>query len=235
MKRLDILHEDDILLIVNKAAGLLTMPDRYNDDVSVLSIVKKTYPEVAVAHRIDRDTSGVLCLVKDKAHLASVATQFENHSLTKTYLALVDGTPSPDHGTIDAPLAESLTRRGRMVVVRKGKPSQTDYKTLQSWGKFSLLELNLHTGRLHQIRVHLQHIGHPLAVDAYYGHRDAFYLSEIKKKYKGRSDERPLVHRHTLHAQRIELTHPITQEPTVAEAPLPKDMRALIKQLDKLC
>lgn len=232
IKNLSILHEDDILLIVDKPAGLLTMPDRYNDDISVLDWARREHPAVAVAHRIDRDTSGVLCLVKDKANLGAIASQWEARTVRKDYIAIVEGKPAPE-GTIHNKLLESSSQKGKMVIHKKGKEAITHYKVREQIGNYAILDVTIDTGRMHQIRVHLEHIGCPLVVDRLYGPRPSFYLSSIKRKYRTSGVERPLLSRHSLHAARLTLQHPGTGLTITAEAALPKDMKAMINQLDK--
>lgn len=233
MKKFKILFEDDTLVIIDKPAGLLTLPDRYKDDDSVLSVAKRSYPELALCHRIDRDTSGILVMVKNKEDLSAVATQFENRTVVKHYLAIVDGTPD-ESGSIDAPIIESSSKRGKMLTARKGMESLTTYETVENLGNFSLVKVRILTGRQHQVRVHMKYIGHPLMVDRLYGSRDAFFLSEIKRKYKRSGDiERPMIERHTLHAYSITFKHPKTGEKISVESPLPKDLKAVINQIKK--
>ena len=149
-------------------------------------------------------------------------------------MALVDGTPSKEEGFIDKPIAENMAQRGKMIIAKRGKSSQTSYKVLETFKNFSLVEAHIHTGRTHQIRVHLEFIGHPLAVDVLYGRRVGFNLSEVKgRKYQqGKNvEERPLMSRSTLHALKLVLNHPVTNEKLIFEAPLPKDFAAVVKQL----
>ena len=165
--------------------------------------------------------------------MPNIAQQFESRSIEKVYLAIVDGTP-PEEGSIDLPIVESTSKRGKMMTAKKGMDSLTTFISLDHFGKFSLLKVHLHTGRQHQIRVHMAAIGHPLMVDRLYGRRSEFFLSEIKRKYRRSGDsERPLMARHTLHASSIRFQHPESKEELFFEVELPKDMRAVLNQLKK--
>lgn len=233
MHKLKIIYEDEVVIVIDKEAGVLSLPDRFNDDLSVFSLMRRQYPDATLCHRIDRDTSGIVLAVKDKVHLPKIAQQFENRQIEKSYLAIVDGIP-PSEGRIDLPIIESTSKRGKMMTAKKGMDSLTTYTTLETFGKFALVQVGLHTGRQHQIRVHMAAIGHPLMVDSLYGKRNAFLLSEIKRKYRKSGDiERPLIQRHTLHAKSLRFEHPGLQKPLHFEAELPKDMRAVLNQLKK--
>lgn len=233
--RLEIIYEDDDLLVVNKPAGLLSIPDRYvPDKPNLQDMLKKQYGEIWVVHRLDRETSGLICFGKTEAAHKSLSRQFEERSVQKIYHALVDGNPSKTEGQIDRPIASGS--KGKMLVARQGKAALTLYKVLQQFKHFSWVEIDIKTGRTHQIRVHFQAIGHPLLVDSLYGRRNAFFLSEIKgKKYRlGKErEERPLLSRVSLHASALRLQHPRSQEALKFEAPLPKDLNACLKQLIK--
>lgn len=220
------------MVLVDKPAGWFAIPDRFGKGTSLLQWLRKAYPEASPAHRLDRDTSGVMCFAREKAYLSPLSQQWQNRTVEKTYLALVMGDID-DEGTVDAPLVESQTKRGTMIIHKKGKVAVTHFKKIQEWGRYALLEVKIETGRMHQIRVHLAHVGAPLMVDPIYGGNDAFYLSTIKRQYKGRHGEQPLVSRQTLHASALALDHPISGERLTLSADLPKDMRALINQLDK--
>lgn len=215
-KDYDILYEDDYLVVAYKDAGLLTIPDRYQHDKrNLASIMRELYGEIFIVHRIDRDTSGIILFAKDPDTHKALSQAFEDHQVDKTYLAIVIGTPEPTEGRIENFLAKSETVRDKIVVFKRGKLAITDYKVLESYDKkYCLVEVKILTGRTHQIRVHMAHIGHPLLVDNKYGKADSFSLSEIKrKKYNRKNDieEKPLISRHTLHAAEISFTHPITQ------------------------
>jgi 23S rRNA pseudouridine1911/1915/1917 synthase len=239
MKRrlFDIIHEDEALLIVNKAPMVLSIPDRFDPEKPNLQrLLEIDREKVWIVHRLDFETSGILCFAKTEEAHKHLSQQFEKRTVEKYYQALVDGQLRPETGTIDQPIGSSAAGGGRMIVTRKGKPSVTRYKVLEHFKSFSLVEIQILTGRTHQIRVHFQHIGFPLMVDRRYGSREAFYLSSIKQRrynLKKDQEERPLVTRTTLHAHKLTLRHPTTDAPQTFEAPLPKDMAAAVKQLRK--
>jgi 23S rRNA pseudouridine1911/1915/1917 synthase len=234
---LEIIYEDEYYIACNKASGILSIPDRFNHELpNLVTTLKKLHPEIIPVHRLDKFTSGVNVYAKNAEAHRLLSMEFESRAIEKYYKAIVDGIPNPASGRINVPLSESQVTRGKMIVHNRGKESITDYKIIKDYKKFSLLYIRLHTGRMHQIRVHLQYLGNPLIVDSLYGHRDAFYLSEIKtKKFNiGKNDEeRPMLNRQPLHAEKLVFTHPFTQEKTEIEAPLPKDMEAVLKQMDK--
>lgn len=230
-----IVFEDEDIIIVNKPAHFLSIPDRFKRDLpNVSEWLKRQREEVFTVHRLDKETSGILCFAKNSDAHKHLSQQFQERTAEKIYWALLDETPYQEEGEINQPIAESMTNRGKMLVTRRGKPSLTKYRIIEKFNNFSLAEANIKTGRTHQIRVHFQFIGHPLAIDKVYGKRDAFYLSEVKrKKYsKGKDqEERPLMSRTTLHAYRLELTHPKSGERLTFEAEPPKDFAVVLKQL----
>ena len=237
--KLDLLHEDPHLLVVNKPADVLTVPDRHDPDLPNLRyLLVERYGSVLPVHRLDRPTTGLLVFARTPGAHRSLSMQFEGRQVEKVYLALVDGIPQPEEATIDEPIAPHPGKVGRMMVThRGGKFARTDYKVMKRLGKFSLVGVQIFTGRTHQIRVHLAYIGHPLLVDPFYGKRTEFMLSEIKgRRYnKGKHEvERPLLARVPLHASRLGFTHPESGEWMAFNTEPPKDMRAMIKQLGKL-
>lgn len=233
-----ILHLDAQLLVVDKPAGLLSVPGRARDpcveellrDNGVLA----AGDELRTVHRLDRDASGVLAFARALDAQRALTAQFESHTVEKIYLALVRGCPGSE-GRVDAPIAAD---RGasRARIHPDGKPSVTQYRVLESFAGFALLECRPLTGRLHQIRLHLSSIGCPLAVDPLYGGATALHLSAIKPGYRPsrRHEERPLIDRLTLHARRLVLDHPATGQRSAFESPLPKDLRATLNQLRKI-
>ncbi|WP_276132374.1 RluA family pseudouridine synthase [Polluticoccus soli] len=235
--QLDILYEDKDLVIVNKPAGLLVIPDRFNRELPSLNkLLEQHYgKQVFVVHRIDRDTSGVICFAKHEESHKYLSKLFQEHEVGKYYLGLVHGRLIPTEGRIEKPIVEHPAKNGKMVTAKKGKPSITDYKVVEEWPLHSLVQFQIHTGRTHQIRVHTQSIGHSIVADPLYGDGKPFFLSSIKKKYRLSDNdeaERPLLSRLALHASRLELKKEDGTE-IVAEAPLPKDIAACVKQLNK--
>lgn len=237
MKKLDLLYEDNEIVVINKPAPLLTIPDRFHDDkLNLYRLLQERYEEIFIVHRLDKETSGLICFAKTAAAHAHLSQQFERRQSKKIYHAIVAGQVLQEEGQIDTPIAKHLYVAGKMTTAKKGKAALTHYSVLERFKRYSLLEIDLKTGRTHQIRVHCASIGHPLAVDALYTTKAAFYLSEIKlKSYKKAKyeEERPLVTRLTLHAHQLQVTHPISGEVLQLEAPYPKDFRAMLKQLQK--
>lgn len=232
------LHADDHLLVVSKPAGLLTIPDRSGNQHSLLALLQRQYGHVLTVHRLDRETSGVICFARNEAAHRHLSMQFEHHQTDKFYLALLDGVLHHDEGEIDKPIGEHHSIPGKMAISSSGKPSLTFYRAVERFRRFTLAEAQLKTGRTHQVRVHFQSIGYPLAVDALYGRRSGFFLSEIKgKAYKSgkySEEERPLMDRTSLHAYRLRLNHPVTGERMEFKAELPKDFQAVLTQLRKM-
>ncbi len=237
--KLNIIHQDEDLILINKPADLLTVPDRHDPEVpNLLHIVSKRVGQTVLpVHRLDRPTSGLLLFAKHTDAQRALSQQFENRTVGKTYLALVEGRPQEPEGLIDVPLAPHASKLGRMMVSNRGKEAQSRYRVVDFFPSYSLLEVDLLTGRTHQIRVHLAYIGHPLLVDPFYGKQSHFMLSSIKgRRYnlKKGTKERPLLSRVPLHAARLSFDHPGTEERLSFEIDLPKDMRAVINQLRKL-
>jgi 23S rRNA pseudouridine1911/1915/1917 synthase len=233
----ELVHEDEQMIVVQKSSGVLTIPDRYKPELpNIRGLLQKHFGEIFVVHRLDFDTSGLICFARNEEAHRHLSLQFEHRSVRKIYHAILDGQIRPEEGTIDQPIAPIAHQPGKMTVHPKGKPSLTTYKILESFKGFSLVEAQIHTGRTHQVRVHFASLGFPLVIDPVYGRREAFYLSEIKgKSYRlGKQKvERPLVSRATLHAAQLELDHPVSGERLSFESPWPKDIKAMINQFRK--
>lgn len=233
---LDIIFENERFVAVNKPAGLLSIPDREGSDVSLKRLLKDKYGNIFTVHRLDRDTSGIIVFAKNEDAHQYLSKAFEERSVEKYYLGIVNGTLSEKKGTIDAPIAEHPGKRGLMVIHKKGKEAVTDYEVQEEFGKFSLVQFQIHTGRTHQIRVHMQKLGHPIVCDELYGDGKPVLLSSFKYKYKlskNEDEERPMLSRLGLHAQRLKLTDADGAKYDL-EAIMPKDMRALLQQLRKV-
>jgi 23S rRNA pseudouridine955/2504/2580 synthase/23S rRNA pseudouridine1911/1915/1917 synthase len=246
---LHVLHEDDDLLVIDKPAGLLVIPDRW--DASKPTVVKLARAHLTmqaaaqgtslaqpariwVVHRLDRDTSGVLILAKSAQVHAALSQQFERGTVVKTYLALVDGQDIRAEGTIRLPIGSHPQRPGLMVVQRRqGKAAITRYATAERFHGYTLLEVRPQSGRSHQIRVHLQAIGYPLAIDPLYGSSTPLLLSALKPSYRSKVGvaEPPLIARLTLHAQALQLIHPTRGQVCTWVAPLAKDFAAVLRNL----
>ncbi|MFK7797747.1 MAG: RluA family pseudouridine synthase [Aureispira sp.] len=231
-----ILWEDEHFLLANKPSGLLTIPDRYREDLpNLYHLLQAQYPEIYIVHRLDKGTSGIVCFAKTKEAHRLLSQQFEARTPVKQYYALVRGVPYEQSGKIEVGLSPRK-EGGMRVDAKRGKPSITAYEVVEAFDHYALLNAIILTGRTHQIRVHCKHLGHPLAVDPLYGSAEALYLSEIKRKrfnLKKTTDERPLLNRVPLHAHALELAHPITGATITQECPLPKDFRAVLNQLRK--
>ncbi len=237
MKDIEILFEDDDFVIVNKTAGLLTLPDRFNPALpNIYEKLKQKYGNIFTVHRLDADTSGVIVFAKNQTAHRDLSIKFEKRSVKKIYIALLNGRLINKDSQINLPVAERKSKPGTMKIYKyNGKKAVTNYKVIEEFRDFTLVEVELLTGRMHQIRVHFQAIGHPLAVDPVYGGREALFLSEIKSKYqkKEEEEERPLIKRLTLHAKSIEFVHYRTNKVVKIEAQLPRDFKAILNQLRK--
>lgn len=236
--RWSILHEDDSIIVIDKPANWSSLPDRFDESKQNIFTSLKSYrEEVMMVHRLDRDTSGVMILAKNPEAHKLLNGQFETRKVQKVYHAFVEGCPLDVSFTVDAAIAASSVNRGQVHIAKSGKDSITEFQLIERWKSFSLLECRPLTGRLHQIRIHLQHAGHALMIDTKYGSRSAFKISEIKnrKKFniKKNTEERALVSRQTLHAKSLTFTHPETKERMTIAADYPKDLRALKNQLTK--
>jgi 23S rRNA pseudouridine955/2504/2580 synthase/23S rRNA pseudouridine1911/1915/1917 synthase len=232
-QNLHILFENDRMIAVDKPAGIIVIPDQYTDRAHTLQGAAEEYAKtkIWVVHRIDRDTTGVVLFAKDAEAHALLCRQFESGTVSKKYLALVNGSLEDEAGTIDRP----LRIEGRKVeVADDGKESVTLYNVLERFKDFTLVEASPRTGRRHQIRIHFWSLGHPLAVDPEYASRTALYLSEFKRNYKSSGrEEKPLLGRLSLHAASVRFTEPASNAEKTVESPLPHDLEVTLKQLRK--
>ncbi|MEM6396655.1 MAG: RluA family pseudouridine synthase [Bacteroidota bacterium] len=232
------IYTDESLIVIEKPSGLLSVPDRYLPEIpNALESLKRKYGEVRPVHRLDKETSGLLCFARTQDAQRSLSQQFEQRSVTKTYLAIIEGTPAIEIGEIDYALAPHPGKPGRMIVSNKGKDATSKYRIKEMLGNgYTLAEVKILTGRTHQIRVHMAAMGNPLVVDAFYGRRERLLLSEIKgRRYRpNRSgEERPLLSRVPLHAHTLAFEHPDSGEEMSFTSDMPKDMRAAVAQLRK--
>lgn len=233
----DILHEDDDIIVLNKPAGLLSIPsspEAGSSEDTVLRRVReylqfkrghKTY--VGMLHRLDRDTSGSLAVALSKDAHAAGRELFKAHRFERHYLALVQGIPDPPRGTIHARISSGY-RDGRRKLVgedKSGLDATTDYKVRERLKHAALLELRLHTGRQHQIRLHLEKLGHPLIGERVYSGEPG---ARPKTQDPG---PRQVASRNMLHAWTLAFPHPITGKLISVEAPLPNDFLGVMKKL----
>ena len=240
---LDIVYEDDDLMVINKPAGLVVHPGHGNYSgtlVNALAYYLGRQPEASedgrmglLVHRIDKDTSGLLVVAKDDAAQIDLARQFFHHSIERRYWALVWGNNAEDEGTIDAPIGRDPNDRLRFRVCADetlGKHAVTHYRVLERFGYVTLVECRLETGRTHQIRVHMNHIGHPLFNDARYG-GDRILKGTLYTKYKQFIDNCfALCPRQALHAKTLGFIHPRTKKEISLDSEIPSDMSALLEK-----
>jgi 23S rRNA pseudouridine1911/1915/1917 synthase len=227
---LAVLYEDADLVVIDKPAGLTVHPGAGRSTGTLVHRLLAHYPEMAgvggpgrpgIVHRLDRGTSGVLVAARTASAYARLARAFASREVEKLYLGIAYGAPTPAAGTLEAPIGRHPQRRKEMAVRPGGRPARTLYRTLASRAGISLLEMSLATGRTHQIRVHLKHIGHPLVGDPVYG--------EARWRGLPRPVQTPLrdFPHPALHAWRLGFRHPGSGEPVRFEAPLPADLREL--------
>lgn len=222
---IDVLYEDEYIIVVNKEKGMVVHPANGNYTGTLVNALmyrcKETLSGIGgekrpgIVHRLDKDTSGVLIVAKcDKAHL-NISNQIKNHEVKKTYIALVKGIVKDDEATIDMPIGRSKKDRKKMDIDKNGKNAITHFKVLKRYQGYTLLEINIETGRTHQIRVHLSNIGYPIVGDMVY--------SNGKNEFN--------VQGQMLHAKSIEFVHPITLKKMKVEAPLPTYFNEVLEEL----
>lgn len=230
---LEIVHEDGDLLVVNKPAGMVVHPAAGNDSGTLVHALLHHCRDLSgiggvrrpgVVHRLDKETSGLLVVAKnDTAHL-SLSAQFKAHTIHRRYLALVHGLPRPKEGTISLSIGRDQRERKKISPrTRRPREAVTHYQVLEAYPQFSLLAIKPHTGRTHQIRVHLAHLGHPITGD---------------KMYRGRKEKKVekamTVHRQMLHAEELGFQHPGTGKFLRFSTPIPADMEWVIAQVSIL-
>lgn len=230
-----IIQEDENIVAINKPSGMLTIPSRDGKEVSLKQLLKERHGDIFTVHRIDRDTSGVVVFAKNDVTHKLLSKLFEERETVKIYNGLVLGNPAHAEGLIDEPISEHPVKRGLMTVYRKGKESSTAYEVIEKFKLYSWMQFRIFTGRTHQIRVHMKHIGHPIVCDDLYGDGKPVFISSIKKKTynlaKQEDEERPILSRLALHAAKLEFR--LNDLDYSLRAPLPKDMSALLQQLRK--
>jgi 23S rRNA pseudouridine1911/1915/1917 synthase len=230
-----ILFQNEDFIAVNKPAGLLTIPDREGKDVSLKRLLQEQFDQVFTVHRLDRETSGIVVFALTEVMHKHLSQQFEARETKKIYNGLVLGKPVQTEGVIHEPIAEHPVKKGQMTIWRKGKESITEYKVVDSYRYFSWMEFRILTGRTHQIRVHMKHLGHPIVCDPLYGDGKPLFISQLKKDFKlsqSEDEERPILSRLALHSAQLSFKE-MRDEDISIEAPLPKDLRATLNQLGK--
>lgn len=225
-----ILYEDNDYFLVNKPPFLATLEDRA-EPVNLLKLAREYDPDSQVCHRLDKDTSGVLAIAKNPEAYRHMSLQFEKRTVSKIYHAVVDGVHNFEETLVDEPILkmdDGVVRINR----REGKQAQTYFTSLKSFRYHTLLECRPITGRMHQIRIHLSTLKAPICGDDIYGGKP-FYLSSVKRGFnlKKETEEQPMMKRMALHAQALRFND-LNDTPRLVEAPYPKDMAALLKQLE---
>ena len=235
-----VIHEDEDIVAVNKASGIAIGGDRWDESRERLDrLVAETVPasKVFIVHRIDRDTSGLVVFAKNEAAHRRLSLAFEGRDVTKRYIAVVHGRPPWKETACDLPLVPNGNKQHMTIIDKyRGKKSLTRFTVIRSAGSYSVLEALPETGRTHQIRVHAAALGFPIVCDSMYGKDKPVLLSEIKKNWRGdQLEEKPLLARLGLHAAELSLPAAESDKGIIQlSAPLPRDMAALIKQMEKI-
>jgi len=242
---IDIVFEDEYLLVVNKPAGMVVHPAYNNWNgtlVNALAWHFKNLPTMennegrpGLVHRIDKDTSGLLVIAKTEQALQGLAKQFFDHSIERTYYALVWGEPEPAEGTINVHLGRSLKDRRVTAAFPEGdigRHAITHYKVLRTLRYISLVQCNLETGRTHQIRAHMKHIGHPLFNDATYGGDKVLKGTQFSKYKSFVENCFKIIPRQALHAKSLGFVHPVTKSHLQFDSDLPDDFKEVLEKWD---
>ena len=229
----EIVYEDETLVVVNKPAGLVVHPAAGSASGTLANALAYHFQQLpgsnvrpGIVHRLDRDTSGLLVVAKTEAALENLSDQFRDRTVYKSYVALVHGRVSPDSGKIDQPLARDPANRTRMAVVRGGRNALTLYRVRQAYERFTLLDVELKTGRTHQIRVHLAWLKYPVVGDETYGGGRDNTIPDPQLRARIRN-----LKRHFLHAEKLAFTHPKTGEVVKFQSPLTTDLADLLRDL----
>lgn len=232
---LDVVYEDDDLAIINKAPGMIVHPGFGNPDCTLVNAIMHRFGaelssgreanRPGIVHRLDRGTSGLIIIAKNDAAQAKLSDMFAARQVKKTYLAICTGVPDPTSGSIETYLNRSTRNPRMMCVADEGRYSLTHYETLKTWYYFALLKVNLETGRMHQIRVHLAHINYPVLGDLLYNTR-RYVHSILPQNMKRKATELLTTHllRQALHAWKLEFVHPFSGKKIAVTAELPEDL-----------
>lgn len=235
---LDILYEDEFLLVINKPAGMVVHPAIGNPDNTLVNALLFYCSDLSgingeirpgIVHRLDKDTSGLLVVAKNDVTHRRLSAQFSDRTISRNYVALVWGHLSPKRATIETFYGRSPRNRKKMSVLDEGKLAVTSYSVLEELPLLSLVRLKLGTGRTHQIRVHMAHIGHPVFSDHVYGGRNRRLGSLNTKDRELAARYLDMLQRQALHAQTLEFVHPATGEKMNFTSPIPDDIQALLE------
>ncbi len=239
---LEIVFEDETLLVVNKPAGMVTHPAYGHRSGTLVNALLHHVGTLSagsaplrpgIVHRLDKDTSGLLVVAKTEHAHAALARQFARRTIDRTYHAIVWGRMHRDTGLIEASLGRSKKDRRKVAVAKDGKHASTSYAVLREWRYLSYLSLKLMTGRTHQIRVHLAHVGHPVFGDATYGGRNESWGGESRPRRLQAANLLEVLHRQALHAKTLAFVHPKTNDLLQFDSGLPEDMKEVIERLDR--
>ena len=244
---LDILFEDEDLAVVNKSAGMVVHPAKGHWSGTLTSALSFHFQSLSsvggptrpgIVHRLDRDTSGVILIAKNNKAHKNLAAQFEARTVQKEYWAIVHKIPDRDRDRIALPIGPHPHHREKMITgenIKQGKAAETFYEVLERFQGFALMRAVPKTGRTHQIRLHLTHLGHPVLCDKLYGSRSQISTADLPRSVEDDSaSEQVLLDRQALHARKISITHPTTGAPLSFEAPLPEDFEKTLAALRKL-
>jgi 23S rRNA pseudouridine1911/1915/1917 synthase len=223
---LDVVYEDADITVINKAVGMTVHPGDGHVDDTLANAAASRWPHIVsigepdrpgIVHRLDRDTSGLMVVALSEKAYKRLTEMIRNREITRIYTALVHGVPKLRESVIDAPIGRNPFHRTRQAIDQTGRPSRTHYRVDYEIGDFAYLEVRLETGRMHQIRVHLEAIGHAVVGDQTYGKRSSSAIKNLNRQF--------------LHASRLEFSHPVTGEPLSITSELPKDLQTVLKSL----
>ncbi|MEW6747279.1 MAG: RluA family pseudouridine synthase [Planctomycetota bacterium] len=241
---LQVLFEDSAIVVINKGAGLMAHPGPATRRGTLVNALLHRYPEVrgvgvaerpGLVHRLDRDTSGVMVVARTNSARDKLVAQFKGRTVKKEYRAIVVGEPRFDSDYIDLPIGQDPRYGDRMRVdLRQGKPASSFYEVIERFSGFSFLGVSLFTGRTHQIRVHLSHIGFPIVGDSVYGRRGMAAYQKLRDRLEHARRTVPALNRQALHSHRLVFEHPLSGKVMDFTAPLPEDMAELLDILREL-
>lgn len=237
---LDVIYEDATLIVIDKAPFMPVHPGAGRRTGTIANALAHRFERLSgvggplrpgIVHRLDRDTTGALCVAKtDRAHY-SITSQFHDRTVSKTYLALAEGVMEYDEYAVDEPIGRHPHNPIKMAVVEGGRPSSTRFEVIDRFDGFTWVRCFPKTGRTHQIRVHLLHLGHPIVCDRLYGRRTRLTLGELAALGPDDPDDRMLLERQALHAHTLALFHPLRGERVEFEAPLASDIQEVLNAL----
>jgi 23S rRNA pseudouridine1911/1915/1917 synthase len=242
---LDVLYEDDSLIVINKQADLVTHPGKANYRGTLAAGLQFHFDQLSdvagqlrpgIVHRLDRDTTGVILVAKSNQVHHRLSGQFERREVAKEYRAIVRGELSADADVIETFLRVHPKAREKMIVCEpdgKARHAVTRYEVLERFRGFTLVRLLPKTGRTHQLRVHMKHLGCPIVADRLYAGHAQLTLGDLDTEQSGDGADRTLMSRQALHAFRLEFRHPVTDAPLAMEAPVPEDMQRTLEALQR--